>query len=130
MATRSQDDDKRLCLVDDLKEVQVHIQVKPIRTSSSLNNTKENMTQTRGDMILVTTKTKDIFPNYVDPCLYNIGDFTSQELIVLNNNLLLMTDASDNTLSFDLNEEFDVIGRRRIGLKRTTRWNTKWQVVK
>ncbi|GJR16953.1 hypothetical protein Tco_0965480 [Tanacetum coccineum] len=30
---RSQDDDKRLCLVDDLKEVQVHIQVKPIRTS-------------------------------------------------------------------------------------------------
>ncbi|GJW57201.1 hypothetical protein Tco_0103932 [Tanacetum coccineum] len=35
-ATRSQDDDKRLCLVDDLKEVQVHIQVKPIKTSSSL----------------------------------------------------------------------------------------------
>ncbi|GJZ85574.1 hypothetical protein Tco_0650913 [Tanacetum coccineum] len=29
-ATRSQDDDKRLCLVDDLKEVQVHIQVKPM----------------------------------------------------------------------------------------------------
>ncbi|GJT91010.1 hypothetical protein Tco_1079855 [Tanacetum coccineum] len=38
MATRSQDDDKRLCLVDDLKEVQVHIQVKPIRTSSSLKS--------------------------------------------------------------------------------------------
>ncbi|GJV65765.1 hypothetical protein Tco_1476593 [Tanacetum coccineum] len=37
-ATRSQDDDKRLCLVDDLKEVQVHIQVKSIRTSSSLNS--------------------------------------------------------------------------------------------
>ncbi|GJT92544.1 hypothetical protein Tco_1081389 [Tanacetum coccineum] len=37
-ATRSQDDDKRLCLVDDLKEVQVHIQVKPIRTSSSLKS--------------------------------------------------------------------------------------------
>ncbi|GJZ08094.1 hypothetical protein Tco_0542377 [Tanacetum coccineum] len=35
---RSQDDDKRLCLVDDLKEVQVHIQVKPIRTSSSLKS--------------------------------------------------------------------------------------------
>ncbi|GKA73698.1 hypothetical protein Tco_0780000 [Tanacetum coccineum] len=33
---RSQDDDKRLCLVDDLKEVQVHIQVKSIRTRSSL----------------------------------------------------------------------------------------------
>ncbi|GJV51147.1 uncharacterized mitochondrial protein-like protein [Tanacetum coccineum] len=28
MVTRSQDDDKRLCLVDDLKEAQVHIQVK------------------------------------------------------------------------------------------------------
>ncbi|GJU55420.1 retrovirus-related pol polyprotein from transposon TNT 1-94 [Tanacetum coccineum] len=38
MATRSHDDDKRLCLVDDLKEVQVHIQVKPIRTSSSLKS--------------------------------------------------------------------------------------------
>ncbi|GJS71263.1 hypothetical protein Tco_0704104 [Tanacetum coccineum] len=35
---RSQNDDKRLCLVDDLKEVQVHIQVKPIRTSSSLKS--------------------------------------------------------------------------------------------
>ncbi|GJZ73503.1 hypothetical protein Tco_0637649 [Tanacetum coccineum] len=35
---RSQDDDKRVCLVDDLKEVQVHIQVKPIRTSSSLKS--------------------------------------------------------------------------------------------
>ncbi|GKC45695.1 hypothetical protein Tco_1063417, partial [Tanacetum coccineum] len=33
---RSQDDDKRLCLVDDLKEAQIHIQVKPIKTSSSL----------------------------------------------------------------------------------------------
>ncbi|GJY12122.1 hypothetical protein Tco_0381431 [Tanacetum coccineum] len=31
-ATRSQNDDKRLCLVDDLKEVQVDIQVKPIKT--------------------------------------------------------------------------------------------------
>ncbi|GJV64239.1 hypothetical protein Tco_1475067 [Tanacetum coccineum] len=38
MVKRSQDDDKRLCLVDDLKEVQVHIQVKPIRTSSSLKS--------------------------------------------------------------------------------------------
>ncbi|GJR19675.1 hypothetical protein Tco_0968202 [Tanacetum coccineum] len=37
-ATRSQDDDKRLCLVDDLKEVQVHIQVKLIGTSSSLKS--------------------------------------------------------------------------------------------
>ncbi|GJV27841.1 hypothetical protein Tco_1384289 [Tanacetum coccineum] len=37
-ATRSQDDDKRLCLVDDLKEVQVHIQVKPIKTSLSLKS--------------------------------------------------------------------------------------------
>ncbi|GJV28162.1 hypothetical protein Tco_1384610 [Tanacetum coccineum] len=37
-ATRSQDDGKRLCLVDDLKEVQVHIQVKTIRTSSSLKS--------------------------------------------------------------------------------------------
>ncbi|GKD82119.1 hypothetical protein Tco_1348958 [Tanacetum coccineum] len=35
-ATRSKDDDKRLCLLDDLKEVQDHIQVKPIRTSSRL----------------------------------------------------------------------------------------------
>ncbi|GJW09798.1 hypothetical protein Tco_1575625 [Tanacetum coccineum] len=35
---RSQDDEKRLCLVDDLKEVQVQIQVKPIRTSSSLKS--------------------------------------------------------------------------------------------
>nr|GEU45304.1 hypothetical protein [Tanacetum cinerariifolium] len=35
MATRSQDDDKRLCLIDDLKEVQVHIQVKLNETSSS-----------------------------------------------------------------------------------------------
>ncbi|GJV08614.1 hypothetical protein Tco_1346270 [Tanacetum coccineum] len=35
---RSQDGDKRLCLVDDLKEVQVHILVKPIRTSSSLKS--------------------------------------------------------------------------------------------
>ncbi|GJS30926.1 hypothetical protein Tco_0491546 [Tanacetum coccineum] len=35
---RSQDADKRLCLVDDLKEVQVHIQVKLIRTSSSLKS--------------------------------------------------------------------------------------------
>ncbi|GJY38270.1 zinc knuckle CX2CX4HX4C containing protein [Tanacetum coccineum] len=33
--TKSQDDDKRLCLVDDLKEVQVHIQVKLIGTRSS-----------------------------------------------------------------------------------------------
>ncbi|GKE86073.1 hypothetical protein Tco_1559815, partial [Tanacetum coccineum] len=38
MATRSQDDDKRLCLIDDLKEVQVHIQVKVNGTSSSLNS--------------------------------------------------------------------------------------------
>ncbi|GJS00973.1 hypothetical protein Tco_0317481 [Tanacetum coccineum] len=36
--TRSQDDEKRLCLVDDLKEVQVHIQVKTIRTSLSLKS--------------------------------------------------------------------------------------------
>ncbi|GJT11091.1 hypothetical protein Tco_0858133 [Tanacetum coccineum] len=36
--TISQDDEKRLCLVDDLKEVQVHIQVKTIRTSSSLKS--------------------------------------------------------------------------------------------
>nr|GEW38408.1 hypothetical protein [Tanacetum cinerariifolium] len=36
--TRSQNDDKRLCLVDDLKEVQVHIQFKPIRKSSSLKS--------------------------------------------------------------------------------------------
>ncbi|GJU23750.1 hypothetical protein Tco_1157092 [Tanacetum coccineum] len=36
--TRSQDDDKRLCLVDDLKEVQVHIQVKLYGTSSSLKS--------------------------------------------------------------------------------------------
>ncbi|GJS22672.1 hypothetical protein Tco_0451304 [Tanacetum coccineum] len=35
---RSQDDDKRLCLVDDLKDVQVHIQVKLIGTSSSLKS--------------------------------------------------------------------------------------------
>ncbi|GJS04307.1 hypothetical protein Tco_0320815 [Tanacetum coccineum] len=35
---RSQDDDKRLCLVDDLKEVQVHIQVKLKGTSSSLKS--------------------------------------------------------------------------------------------
>ncbi|GJZ73826.1 reverse transcriptase domain-containing protein [Tanacetum coccineum] len=38
MAKRSQDDDNRLCLVDDLKEVQVHIQVKLKRTSSSLKS--------------------------------------------------------------------------------------------
>ncbi|GJV96681.1 probable RNA-dependent RNA polymerase 1 [Tanacetum coccineum] len=38
MAKRSQDDDKRLCLVDDLKEVQVHIQVKLKGTSSSLKS--------------------------------------------------------------------------------------------
>ncbi|GJU15912.1 putative RNA-directed DNA polymerase, eukaryota, reverse transcriptase zinc-binding domain protein [Tanacetum coccineum] len=37
-ATRTQDDDKRLCLVNDLKEVQVHIQVKLYRTSSSLKS--------------------------------------------------------------------------------------------
>ncbi|GJS83198.1 hypothetical protein Tco_0749739 [Tanacetum coccineum] len=36
--TRSQYDDKRLCLVDDLKEVPVHIQVKPIGTRSSLKS--------------------------------------------------------------------------------------------
>ncbi|GJY01008.1 hypothetical protein Tco_0359160 [Tanacetum coccineum] len=36
--TRSQDDDKRLCSVDDLKEVQEHIQVKLNRTSSSLKS--------------------------------------------------------------------------------------------
>ncbi|GJZ84506.1 hypothetical protein Tco_0649845 [Tanacetum coccineum] len=35
---RSQDDDKRLCLADDLKEVQVHIQVKLKGTSSSLKS--------------------------------------------------------------------------------------------
>ncbi|GJZ69714.1 hypothetical protein Tco_0633264, partial [Tanacetum coccineum] len=35
---RSQDDDKRLCLVDDLKEDQVHIQVKLYGTSSSLKS--------------------------------------------------------------------------------------------
>ncbi|GJZ05208.1 retrovirus-related pol polyprotein from transposon TNT 1-94 [Tanacetum coccineum] len=34
----SQDDDKRLCLVDDLKEAQVHIQVKLYGTSSSLKS--------------------------------------------------------------------------------------------
>ncbi|GJR22821.1 hypothetical protein Tco_0971348 [Tanacetum coccineum] len=33
---RSLNDEKRLCLVDDLKEAQIHIQVKPIRTCSSL----------------------------------------------------------------------------------------------
>ncbi|GJZ38585.1 hypothetical protein Tco_0585148 [Tanacetum coccineum] len=38
MAKRSQDDDKRLCLVGDLKEVQVHIQVKLKGTSSSLKS--------------------------------------------------------------------------------------------
>ncbi|GJW07379.1 hypothetical protein Tco_1569802 [Tanacetum coccineum] len=38
MATRSQDDDKRLCLVDDLKEAHVYIQVKLIRTSSRLKS--------------------------------------------------------------------------------------------
>ncbi|GJY03823.1 hypothetical protein Tco_0369763 [Tanacetum coccineum] len=36
--TRSQDDDKRLCLVDDLKEVQLYIQVKLNGTSSSLKS--------------------------------------------------------------------------------------------
>ncbi|GJZ71412.1 hypothetical protein Tco_0635263 [Tanacetum coccineum] len=35
---KSQDDDQRLCLVDDLKEVQVHIQVKLKGTSSSLKS--------------------------------------------------------------------------------------------
>ncbi|GKD13663.1 hypothetical protein Tco_1198070 [Tanacetum coccineum] len=35
---RSQDDDKRLCLVDDLKEAQVHMQVKLKGTSSSLKS--------------------------------------------------------------------------------------------
>ncbi|GJU45455.1 retrovirus-related pol polyprotein from transposon TNT 1-94 [Tanacetum coccineum] len=35
---RSQNDEKRLCLVDDLKEVQVHIQVNPKGTSSSLKS--------------------------------------------------------------------------------------------
>ncbi|GJW33428.1 putative reverse transcriptase domain-containing protein [Tanacetum coccineum] len=35
---RSQYDDKRLCLADDLKEAQVHIQVKLYGTSSSLNS--------------------------------------------------------------------------------------------
>ncbi|GJW48737.1 hypothetical protein Tco_0080383 [Tanacetum coccineum] len=35
---RSQNDDKRLCLVDDLKEAQIHIQVKHVRTSSSLKS--------------------------------------------------------------------------------------------
>ncbi|GJV80688.1 hypothetical protein Tco_1516558 [Tanacetum coccineum] len=37
-ATRSQDDNKRLCLVDDLKEAHVHIQVKLIRICSSLKS--------------------------------------------------------------------------------------------
>ncbi|GJR92855.1 hypothetical protein Tco_0265029 [Tanacetum coccineum] len=37
-ATRSQDDDKILCLVDDLKEAQVYMQVKPYGTSSSLKS--------------------------------------------------------------------------------------------
>ncbi|GJZ94006.1 copia protein [Tanacetum coccineum] len=41
MAKISQDDDKRLCLVDDLKEVQVHLHVKLNGTSSSL---KSNIT--------------------------------------------------------------------------------------
>ncbi|GKB88449.1 hypothetical protein Tco_0960721 [Tanacetum coccineum] len=35
---RSQDDDQRLCLINDLKEVQVHIQVKLKGTSSSLKS--------------------------------------------------------------------------------------------
>ncbi|GJT01001.1 hypothetical protein Tco_0822170 [Tanacetum coccineum] len=35
---RSQDDDSRLCLVDDLKEAQGHIQVKLKETSSSLKS--------------------------------------------------------------------------------------------
>ncbi|GKB27735.1 ribonuclease H-like domain-containing protein [Tanacetum coccineum] len=35
---RSQDDDKRLCLADDLKEAQVHVQVKLKGTSSSLKS--------------------------------------------------------------------------------------------
>ncbi|GJW86973.1 hypothetical protein Tco_0162313 [Tanacetum coccineum] len=35
---RSQDDDKRLCLADGLKEVQVHMQVKLNKTSSSLKS--------------------------------------------------------------------------------------------
>ncbi|GKD30215.1 hypothetical protein Tco_1240993 [Tanacetum coccineum] len=94
------------------------------------SNIKEHMAQARGDMIAVTNKTKDTFPNYLDPCLHNIGDFTSQDLIVLNNNLLLMTVVSDNTMSFDLNEEFDVIRRRRVRLIGTTRRNTILQVVK
>ncbi|GKD99157.1 hypothetical protein Tco_1383054, partial [Tanacetum coccineum] len=37
-ATRTQDDDKILCLVNDLKEAQVHMQVKPYGTSSSLRS--------------------------------------------------------------------------------------------
>nr|GEW87690.1 hypothetical protein [Tanacetum cinerariifolium] len=78
------------------------------------------MVETRENMISISTKTKDIFSNYVDPYLYNVDDFTSQDLIILNHNLLVMTNVSDDLLSFDLNIEFDVIGRRRIGLIRTT----------
>nr|GEX53017.1 retrovirus-related Pol polyprotein from transposon TNT 1-94 [Tanacetum cinerariifolium] len=83
---------------------------------SGSSNTKEHMTQTSGDMVSISAKTKEIFLNYVDPCLHNVSDFTNQDLIVINHNLLLITDAIDNIMLFDLNKEFDIIGRRRIGL--------------
>ncbi|GJW31995.1 hypothetical protein Tco_0052027 [Tanacetum coccineum] len=57
-ATRSQDDDKRFSLDDDLKEVQVHIQVKPIRTSSSLKS-KLTMPYSQDDVKKTNLRAQD-----------------------------------------------------------------------
>ncbi|GKA54494.1 hypothetical protein Tco_0753443 [Tanacetum coccineum] len=60
---RSQDDDKRLCLVDDLKEVQVRIQVKLNRTRLSLKSkittscSQDNVKKTRPGLQSMTPAT-------------------------------------------------------------------------
>ncbi|GKC92658.1 hypothetical protein Tco_1158100 [Tanacetum coccineum] len=57
----SQDDDSRLCLADDLKEAQVHMQVKLKRTSSSLKS-KDHYTyhKLKDKDSIPRAKTKDI----------------------------------------------------------------------
>ncbi|GKA24185.1 hypothetical protein Tco_0710218 [Tanacetum coccineum] len=78
MATRSQDDDKRLCLVDDLKEVQVHLQVKPITTSSSLKS--KITTSCSQDKVMKTSRR--YFDGHVD--IFDMVDVDLFTIVALN----------------------------------------------
>nr|GEY71253.1 hypothetical protein [Tanacetum cinerariifolium] len=68
--------------------------------------------------------TENIFPDNFFQRLQGWHNFTSENLIFMNINFFLMTDATDLTFSINSNRQNDVIKRRRVGLIWTIRRDT------